>query len=98
VRPQVGDRPGRAARAEGAGAVGEDRPDHREDHVDARPEEADRQEGAHQVVAREAALGRHIAQLVQRDDDRGHRQLDVDPVEHMGADLAGGLDHPPRQP
>jgi hypothetical protein len=81
-----------------AGAVGEDRSDHREDHVDGGPEEADQQERTHQMVAREAALGRHVAQLVQRDDDRGHRELAVDDVEEVGADRAGGRDDPAHQP
>lgn len=93
VRPQVGHRPVRAVRA-----VGEDRPDHREDHVDARSEQPDDQEGAHQVVAREAAQGCHVAQLVQRDGDRGHRELDVDEFEDAEADRAGGLDDPARHP
>ncbi len=93
VRPQVGHRPVGAV-----GAVGEDRPDHREDHVDARPEQTDDQEGAHQVVAREAAQGRHVAQLVQRDGDRGHRELDVDEFEDTEADRAGGLDDPTHHP
>lgn len=76
----------------GAGAVGEDRADHREDHVDGRSEQADQQEGAHQMVAREAALRRHVAQLVQRDDHRGHRELAVDGVEEVEADRSGGRD------
>lgn len=50
------------------------------------------------MVAREAALGRHIAQLVQRDEDRGHRELDVDEVEDVFAHRAGGRDNAARQP
>ena len=50
------------------------------------------------MMAREAALDRHVTQLVQRDDDRGHRELNVDVVENMGADRAGGLDDPAYQP
>ena len=43
------------------------------------------------MVARERTLGRHVAQLVERDDDRGHRELNVNVVENVRADCAGGL-------
>lgn len=49
-------------------------------------------------MAREAALDRHVAQLVHRDDDGAHRELNVDPVENLGADRAGGRDNPAYQP
>jgi len=45
-------------------AVGEDRPDHREDHVYAGAEQPDRQERAHQMMTGKAAFGRHVAELV----------------------------------
>ncbi|CAM5325012.1 hypothetical protein STENM36S_01747 [Streptomyces tendae] len=93
VRPQVGHRPLAAV-----GAVGEDRPDDREDHVDGGPEQADDEEGAHEVVAREPALDRHVTQLVQPDEGGGQGQLAVDEVEDVVTHRLGGLDEPADQP
>jgi len=92
-RPRVDRRP-----VLDAVAVGEDRSDHREDHVDGRPDQADHQKRAHQMMSREATLGRHVAQLVQRDDDRGHRELAVDEVEEMEAERARGRDQSAHEP